>query len=147
MEAMDDGLRRLEYGVKEVLNMDVLAGGPHIVKIQDIEFIETKRWSEIRIYSDLYPGGDMEKLIGSCARRRYVTPLDTRIHPGNAFVLYVLSVVNPTAFLTHCRVNIPEKAVINIACQVAEAISFCHARGFWHRDLKPANSEDIRSWH
>ena len=72
---MGDGLHRLEDGVKEALNMDVLAGGPHIVKIRDLEYIETKRWSEIRIYTDLYPGGDMGKLIDDCARRRYASPL------------------------------------------------------------------------
>ncbi|KAM7214874.1 Protein kinase-like domain containing protein [Rhypophila decipiens] len=97
---------KLKYAIREAVTLDILAGGPHIIKIHDTEIGLGNGQCEIRIFTDFYPGGDLAGAITDCSNR---------------------------------RVKIPEASIVAIARQIAEALSFCHAKGFWHRDLNPRN--------
>lgn len=78
------------------------------------------------------------RLAGSLSHPNICTVHDSGIHDGRRFfVMELLEGHSLKSLIT--GVPLPTEQILDIGCQLADALDAAHAKGIVHRDIKPAN--------
>ncbi|MGE3343593.1 MAG: serine/threonine-protein kinase, partial [Vicinamibacterales bacterium] len=78
------------------------------------------------------------RLAGSLSHPNICTVHDSGVHEGRRFfVMELLEGHSLKSLIT--GVPLPTEQILDIGCQLADALDAAHAKGIVHRDVKPAN--------
>lgn len=78
------------------------------------------------------------KLAGSLNHPNICTIHDSGVHEGRQFFVMELLEGDSLKSLIHGE-PLPLEQILDVGCQIADALDTAHARGIVHRDIKPAN--------